>query len=173
MENEELIQCDASDAEKLSQLSIQCFMDAYAPFDNEEEVQRFMDQAYAVDQLVKELNNPDSFFYFLKKENTIAGYLKLNIGAAQTEELADEYLEIERIYLRKAFFRQGLGGFMIRFTIELAKSKGKQKIWLGVWEENSRGISFYKAMGFNVFGEHTFMVGNLPEVDLMMEIEVE
>lgn len=30
-----------------------------------------------------------------------AGYLKLNIGTSQSEEMDDHFLEIERIYVRK------------------------------------------------------------------------
>ena len=50
--------------------------------------------------------NIDSLFFFAKVGNEIAGYLKLNAGAAQTELTDHETVEIERIYVQNAY--QGL-----------------------------------------------------------------
>jgi hypothetical protein len=53
--------------------------------------------------LLKEIQNPDSYFYLFKKDGELAGYLKLNINDAQTEAKGPTMLEIERIYVRKKF----------------------------------------------------------------------
>ena len=61
-----------------------------------------------------------------------AGYLKLNIGTSQSEEMDDHFLEIERIYVRKKFKHQGIGTFLLDTAIKKAKEKQKTAIWLGV-----------------------------------------
>ncbi len=169
MNSIKIVQCHIKDLNLFREIGIRCFKEAYEPVEHPVDFQLYLDRAYEIEQLKSEFKNPESAFYFLKKGAEIAGFIKLNEGNAQTEKLDSRYLEIERIYLLKKFYRQGLGTVLIDFAIEIAKSKGKEKVWLGVWEENARAISFYKKQGFKVFGEHTFMVGNLPEIDLMME----
>lgn len=161
--------CQKDELDTLQSLSIQSFREAYEPVEDPDEFQKYIDQAYNKKVLRSELDNPESDFYFIKKNGVLAGYLKLNVGATQTEQMDDRYLEIQRIYLLKAFYGQGLGRLLIEKAEAVAKAKGKQRIWLGVWEENTKAIAFYKHLGYQIFSAHTFMVGNLEEVDHMME----
>ena len=45
-------------------------------------------------------------------------------------------------------------------------------MWLGVWKRNPDAVEFYKKMGFEIFGEHTFTVGNEEQSDWMMDIKL-
>lgn len=49
-------------------------------------------------------------------QNEIAGYLKINVGDAQTEHLRENALEVERIYLRSSFQHRGLGNVLLDFA---------------------------------------------------------
>ena len=60
-------------------------------------------ESYNEKVLLNELNNPNSFHYFYKMNDQIAGYLKLNVGNAQTEPKGEDYLEIQRIYFYKTY----------------------------------------------------------------------
>ena len=40
--------------------------------------------------------------------------------------------------------------------------------WLGVWEENSRAIAFYKKFNFEEAGEHVFSLGSDPQRDIIL-----
>ena len=172
MERIAILQGGINDLQRLQRLGIQCFREAYEPVQAPEQFQKYIDQAFDESQLRTELQNPESEFYFLKIGEEYAGFLKINTGAAQTEQMPDDHLEVERIYLLKNFYGQGLGRKLMDKAIEIARGKGKQKIWLGVWEENPKAIDFYKHLGFEVFGEHSFFVGDLEEVDLMMRLDV-
>jgi hypothetical protein len=44
----------------------------------------------------------------------VIGYLKLNSGASQTELKEDTALEIERIYVLKAYHGKAVGQLLIR-----------------------------------------------------------
>ncbi len=57
--------------------------------------------------------------------------------------------------------------------IQEALQRGCDSVWLGVWEKNSRAISFYKKMGFQEVGEHTFTLGYDPQRDIIMELRIE
>jgi len=45
-------------------------------------------------------------------------------------------------------------------------------VWLGVWDQNPRAISFYKKNGFIEFDKHVFRLGNDEQTDLMMRLEI-
>lgn len=45
--------------------------------------------------------NSDSRFFFIYLNKSLAGYMKVNTGKAQTEMSDRNGLEVERIYIRK------------------------------------------------------------------------
>ena len=94
--------------------------------------------------------------------------MKFNVDAALTEEMGADSLEVERIYIRPAFKRRGLGKYLIDKAIEIARAQGKQLIWLGVWEHNVNAIAFYEKMGFVRTGAHSFFMGEDEQTDFIM-----
>ena len=111
-------------------------------------MEKFLNKAYAEEKLRSEIENKNSNFYFLIVNNQVAGYLKVNEGDAQTERVADNALEVERIYLKQNFQHQGFGLVLIKLAEELARKKNKANMWLGVWEKNYQAQAFYKKDGF-------------------------
>lgn len=69
-----------------------------------------------------------------------AGYLKLNIDEAQSEDTGADTLEIERIYLSSRYHRNGLGKHLINHALANAAQHNKTRVWLGVWEKNKPAI---------------------------------
>ncbi len=57
-------------------------------------------------------------------------------------------------------------------AIQIAMNTDVEYVWLGVWEENPRAISFYKKNGFIEFDRHIFRLGNDEQTDLMMRLEL-
>ncbi|MEH7749282.1 GNAT family N-acetyltransferase, partial [Neobacillus drentensis] len=100
--------------------------------------------------------------------NEVAGYLKNNTNDAQTEEMGEESLEIERIYIKNQFQKHGLGKYLFNKAMEIAMERHKKKIWLGVWEKNENAIAFYKKMGFVQAGAHSFYMGDEEQIDFIM-----
>lgn len=116
--------------------------------------------------------NSNSRFFFIYLDNQLAGYLKLNIDSAQTEKIDRNGLEIERIYIRKEYKRQGLGRQLLEFAIELATKERRKLIWLGVWEENENALLFYQMFGFRKNGTHNFYIEIDKQTDLIMVKEL-
>jgi ribosomal protein S18 acetylase RimI-like enzyme len=112
----------------------------------------------------------DSEFYFAKKEDKIVGYLKLNFGDSQTESIDENGMEIERIYVLKAFHRQGIGQYMFDKAVDMARQKQLKFLWLGVWEENYKALNFYKKNGLVEFDKHNFILGNDVQTDVLMKM---
>ena len=118
--------------------------------------------------MVRRLGRKSKCSFFLLDNEEIVGYLKLNIDDAQTEDIAENAVEIERIYIRSDRKRKGYGTIFIEKAEQFAKEKNKKVIWLGVWEENLSALSFYKKKGFIQISSHSFFMGDDEQTDLIM-----
>ena len=155
--------------EELRKLSVETFSDTFTEQNNEIQMKAYLEKAFNTDQLRSELSNPESFFYFVKEEDKILGYLKLNTKTAQTDQVLDSSLEIERIYLTQEAQSKGIGKLLMDFSISEAKRRNLLCLWLGVWEKNEKAIAFYKSYGFEVFADHPFKLGDDSQKDLLMK----
>lgn len=160
--------CTLNDLRALQEISIETFTDTFEEHNAPEHLQAYLQKAYNLDQLKKELANPLSHFFFIYSGAEIAGYLKINTGGAQSENMNGEALEIERIYVRKNFHKQGLGKQLLQTAFAFTQEMRKKEIWLGVWEKNENAIGFYKKKGFVQTGSHSFYMGDDEQVDLIM-----
>jgi ribosomal protein S18 acetylase RimI-like enzyme len=131
-------------------------------------MEAYLEKAFNLEQVEKELSNTSSHFFFVYVDNEIAGYLKVNTNDAQSEEMGDESLEIERIYIKNNFQKHGIGKYLFNKAIDTAMEHNKKKIWLGVWEKNENALAFYKKMGFVQTGVHSFYMGDEEQVDFIM-----
>lgn len=165
----ELKVCNQEDVDALRHISRETFTDTFGAQNSLENLAAYLDQAYAPEQLRRELANKNSKFYFLYSDGELAGYMKLNIHDAQTEEMGADALEVERIYIRTRFKRRRLGKQLIEKAMEVARELDRKTIWLGVWEENQNAIAFYKKMGFVHVGSHSFYMGDDEQTDYIMQ----
>ncbi|WP_312694065.1 GNAT family N-acetyltransferase [Leuconostoc pseudomesenteroides] len=154
---------------ELQKISVETFYDTFADQNTEKNMQDYLAIGYKLEKLTQELENKNSFFYFVRdNEDEIMGYLKLNVNDAQSEDDFENALEIERIYIRKAFQKQGLGKILYNIALNKATQLGKDCIWLGVWEFNPNAQAFYQHLGFEFVGSHTFKMGDDSQTDLIM-----
>lgn len=167
-----LKKCTLKDLELLQHISIELFTDTFKDQNTEEDLKNYLEKAYSRTQLKQELTNSNSTFFFLLDNEEIVGYLKLNINDAQTENIAENAVEIERVYIRSNRKRKGYGTALIEKAEQYAHEKNKKTIWLGVWEENLSALSFYKKKGFNHISSHSFFMGDDEQTDLIMTKEI-
>ncbi|WP_433943775.1 GNAT family N-acetyltransferase [Paenibacillus sp. SN-8-1] len=160
--------CTLEDAHKLQEISYETFNETFKHQNSPENMNAYLQRAFNLEQLEKELSNMSSQFFFVYLNNEVAGYLKINTHHAQSEEMGDESLEIERIYIKNKFQKHGLGKYLLNKAVEIAREHNKKKIWLGVWEENKNAIAFYKKTGFVQTGAHSFYMGDEEQVDFIM-----
>ncbi|MGO2298829.1 hypothetical protein [Paucilactobacillus nenjiangensis] len=79
---------------ELQAISIETFTATFGQQNTADNLQHYLDDAYNLKTLSNELRNPDSYFYFLYVDEAIAGYLKLNVNHAQSENMGGEALEV-------------------------------------------------------------------------------
>ncbi|MET1180883.1 GNAT family N-acetyltransferase [Peribacillus simplex] len=160
--------CTLEDSRELQEISYETFNETFKHQNSAENMKAYLERAFDLKQLEKELSNSSSQFFFVYFNNQVAGYLKVNTNDAQTEQMGDESLEIERIYIREKYQKHGLGKYLLNKAMEIAMERNKKKIWLGVWEKNENAIAFYKKIGFVQTGSHSFYMGDEEQMDLIM-----
>ena len=172
MNSAEIIAVTLNDLAVLQKIGIETFYESFSSVNTEENMTQYLAEAYSLEKLTDELNNPNSSFYFAVVNDKIIGYLKINFGDSQTELKHENALEIERIYVLKEYHGKNIGLLLFEKAMELAIQKKADYVWLGVWEENPRAISFYKKNGFVEFDKHIFKLGDDEQTDIMMKLQL-
>mgnify|MGYP006175914771 FL=1 len=172
MQNISIAKAELQDIEKLQKIGRQTFFETFSESNSEENMQKYLDEGFSIEKLTTELTDTNAEFYFAVFDAEVIGYLKLNFGESQTELKDNKALEIERIYVSKEFHGKSVGQLLYDKAIEVAKQKNADYVWLGVWEENPRAISFYKKNGFVEFDKHIFKLGDDEQIDIMMKLNL-
>lgn len=172
MENITIKRITLDDLEKLQKIGRLTFKETFSESNSEENMKNYLEEGFSKEKLTKELEDKNAEFYFANLNNEVIGYLKVNFGDSQTELKDSKALEIERIYVSKEFHGKSVGQLLYDKAIEIAKQKNAEYVWLGVWEENPRAISFYRKNGFVEFDKHIFKLGNDEQTDLMMKLKL-
>ena len=169
----------AGDAELVRELARRTFTETFKGATSDEDLYKFLDEAYAVGLLRQELVAPGSEYFVaeIRGEDVAGvalqryvpvGYLKVNVGQAQTEPMGEDAFEVQRIYVLQGFKGRRIGSVLMTLAELRARAAGKRRMWLGVWEFNYPAQKFYRAKGFERIGEHTFVTGTEAQTDWLL-----
>ncbi|SMP05152.1 Acetyltransferase (GNAT) family protein [Muriicola jejuensis] len=158
--------------EVLVRISRQTFSAAFEAQNDPVDFQLYLDTALSGERLLSELKDPLSHFYFVYLRNDLVGFFKYNEGEAQTDLKDARAIELERIYVLPEYQKMGIGKGIIKEVVQKAIELGKDYIWLGVWEENLKALSFYEGLGFIKFGKHPYFIGKDKQMDWLMKLHL-
>jgi ribosomal protein S18 acetylase RimI-like enzyme len=161
----ELKRCTLDDLPLLRALAEKTFRESFAAYNTAENMENYVRDAFGVEKMKGELENPEMAFYMAVAEGQPIGYIKLNTGGAMTDPQGEQSMELERIYLLAAYQGKGAGGILLQKAVDCAVAAGKAYLWLGVWDENHRAMNFYEKHGFYRFGQHAFTLGTEIQTD--------
>ncbi len=161
-----------ADATLLRELGMSTFYDTFSPYNTAEDMALYLAQNFSPEQVLKDLEEPDSIFLLAHDGVTPAGYAKIRSSGVPAGLVAASPLEIERIYVAKPYLGKPVGKVLMEACLRHAAQHNRDVIWLGVWEENPRAIAFYKKWGFETFGAHAFLLGTDLQNDLLMQRKV-
>ena len=164
--------CTTKDIETIVFLGRKTFRDTFGAVNTEENMQMFLDSAYTVEKITTEFAEPGSVFFIAEVRSVPCGFAKIRTSHTPEELVGQGAMEIERIYAINDFIGKGIGAKLMKTCLDYAKEHGFKVVWLGVWEHNLYAIDFYKKWEFTFFSQHTFMVGNDAQTDLLMKRKV-
>lgn len=172
MEQIDIVIVHKKDIQELQKIGSATFFETYSVANTKKNMEKYLKACFSIEKLTSELNDKNSKFYFALSNQKVVGYLKLNFGSSQTEIKNTECIEIERFYVLKEFHGRKIGKMLFEKAIEIANDYNAKFIWLGVWEENTTAINFYKKNGFIVFDKHLFKLGDDEQTDILMKFQL-
>ena len=161
-----------SEAALIADMSRQTFYDSFAASNTKEDMDKFMNEQFRKEDLIKEVEINDGIFFLAYDEEQPLGYVRMRDGDRYKEFGTKTSIEIVRIYAVTTAIGKGVGRALMNKCIETAKELNRQIVWLGVWEHNQRAIDFYTKWGFVKFGTHDFVLGNDVQTDLLLMKEL-
>ena len=160
------------DAKMLAELGARTFYDTFAKDNTPENIDAYLKKSFSPEIQSNELSQPDIIFLIAEFEDMPIGYAQLMINSKDESIKSTQPLEIRRIYTSQEYLGRGVGKELMQAIISEARLRGCDCIWLGVWEKNQRAIDFYEKWGFREVGTHIFSVGDDPQTDFVMELEL-
>ena len=159
----------AHDAELLTQLSITTFCETFMADNKKENMDKYIVEEMNVPKLTEELNDNGNIFFLIACNGITVGYAKMRTTKIPDGLSSANPIELERIYVLKAYLDKKIGAALMKHCINYAANNQHDVLWLGVWEHNYRAVNFYKSRGFEFFGSHKFVLGDDVQTDMLMK----
>jgi ribosomal protein S18 acetylase RimI-like enzyme len=138
----------------IADLSRQTFYETFAKYNSKANLDKFMNEQFTKKALMDEVGAPNNIFLLAYHNSKVAGYARLREYNIHPGIGTIHALEIARLYAVSSM---------------IAKEKNKKCVWLGVWQQNHRAISFYFRWGFEIFATHDFLLGDDVQKDWLMK----
>jgi ribosomal protein S18 acetylase RimI-like enzyme len=77
-------------------------------------------------------------------------------------------VELVRFYVDAAWHGRGVSHSLMKEALDYAANAGHDVMWLGVWQQNTRAIAFYRKWSFEIVGDKRFLLGSDLQTDFVM-----
>jgi len=169
MDNLTITRAGINEAEILTNLSVTTFRDAFTAGNRQEDMDKYIAGEMNIVKLTDELSDRENIFFIARYDAIPIGYAKLRATKVPGELSGNKAIELERLYVLQAYQSKKYGDAIMNHCMEYAIAQNYDTIWLGVWEHNHGANRFYSRYGFELFGDHVFMLGNDPQRDVLMK----
>lgn len=172
----------AADAARLTRFAQSAFMDTFGPDNTPEDMAAYVGEAFSEAAQRAEIADPRVTVLIAEQQGDLAGYAMLRDGDAPAPVRAaldgdavaspTRAIEIVRLYAGQRWLGAGIGPALMQRCLDEAAARGRQVVWLGVWERNARAIAFYRRWGFADVGAQSFRLGGDLQTDRIMSRRV-
>jgi ribosomal protein S18 acetylase RimI-like enzyme len=140
----------------LADISRRTFIESHGHSASKENIDEFVNGRYNQEEVARELSDPANIYHMIYHKDQPAGFSKIIYNSPYKNIAQQNVTKLERIYLLKEFLGFKLGAELFDFNLRLSKDNDQAGMWLYVWKENHRAISFYDKAGFKIVGEGDF-----------------
>ncbi|NKL00392.1 GNAT family N-acetyltransferase [Rhizobium leguminosarum bv. viciae] len=156
-----------SDAEALSGFAARLFRDTYSSDTAASDLESYIDKNFSTERQEAEIFDPSAAVFVAMVDDLIIGYAHVVVRSADGRSAL-----LNRIYVDAEWRGSGLASRLLDVVINEFEQRGVTHLELTVFERNSRAVAFYKRVGFAVIGNTTFMVGEDPQTDVVMQLDL-
>lgn len=132
-----LRQCDC---EKIGPMLREVWLDAYHGIQTDEELLAQSHKVHTPKQIAEEIDDPNIRSMVAVSNDRIIGHAR--------SDLNDGVVDIVRLYVLREFYGRGIGKALLREVDSYFDPR--YEVWLDVFEDNKRAVSFYLSQGYEV-----------------------
>lgn len=159
------------DAETLAALAARTFVETFGHLYQDEDLQAFLADAYAVDRQRTILAHPDYAVWLLEADGAAVGHAAAGPCGLPHPDVVRGDGELKRLYLLAAHQNGGFGGRLFATALDWLQREGPRTLWIGVWSGNAGAQRFYARHGFAKVGEYEFPVGRVRDREFILRRE--
>ncbi|MDQ3495888.1 MAG: GNAT family N-acetyltransferase [Pseudomonadota bacterium] len=160
-----------ADAQALSRLAERTFTETFGHLYPAEDLQAFLDEAYAVERQHVILSHPEYAVWLLERDGEAVGHAAAGPCGLPHPGVAGGDGELKRLYLLRGHQGSGWGGRLFHIVLDWLQRDRPRTLWIGVWSGNLGAQRFYARHGFVHVGEYEFPVGRVRDRELILRRE--
>ncbi|MDR3509300.1 MAG: GNAT family N-acetyltransferase [Caulobacteraceae bacterium] len=146
------------DAERLTQLGRQTFVDKFGHLYPPEDLADFLATAHTPEKYAAWASDPAYGLWIVERGETAIAYALAGPCHLPHPDVTPDCGELCRIYVLAEAQGAGLGGRLLTLALDWLERSGRT-LWIGVWSENLGAQRLYARYGFEKAGEYEFPVG--------------
>ena len=157
----------------LARLAALTFPLACPPGSTAQDQQAFIDAVLSPQRFTEYLEDP-SRDVLVAGDGELVGYTMLVAGEPADEDVQAALhlrptIELSKCYVHPDHHGAGIANALMTASLDTARARGAQGMWLGVNQQNARAQAFYVRSGFAIVGTKHFIVGTRLEDDYVLE----
>jgi diamine N-acetyltransferase len=148
----------ASDAQSISALAIQVFLDTYASHGVRPDLANEAFCEYGEVVFKKRLAQPERVFYLAYSGDGLLGFAEIWLNSIDSPIASFGGAELVRLYVQPQAQKSGLGRLLIQATENAVKHAGLGALWLSAWVNNANALAFYSHLGYQDVGLANYVI---------------
>lgn len=162
----------AVDAAELAEFAARTFEETYSAENKPEDMRAHIEANFSPSQQAAELSNPSVTTILSRSSGKLVAYAQVRLSTPPSCVTHAAPVELHRLYVDRRAHGSGLASKLIQAVHQAAHELEGRHIWLSVWEQNARALSFYKKVDFVDVGSTIFLVGPDKQVDRVLVTDV-
>jgi GNAT superfamily N-acetyltransferase len=156
------------DAETLSRIGAETFVETFGHLYPPEDLAAFLDAAYGLEKTRRDLADPAKAAWLVEADGAVVGHALAGPCDLPHDEVTPDCGELKRLYVLKRLQGDGTGSRLLAETLAWLERDGPRRLWIGVWSENLGAQRLYGRMGFEKVGEYEFLVGETRDREFIL-----
>ncbi len=164
---------DSPDVSALAALGAASFWDAYRGTASDQDIAAHVEKYFSAEAIRHEMSLPRVTYLIAHEAGQCAGLGKIRYGDPHACVEAGSAVEVQQLYVSPHFQRRGVGGMLMDSTVEHARQRRVEGIWLREWSGSDWAVAFYEKYGFVRAGTDDFHLGSEVHLDHIMWLAVD
>ena len=161
---------EPQDAPALARLGARSFFETFGHLYDPADLALFL-QSHAVAEWEKQLADPEFAIRIGEADGQMAAFAKVGPPSLPFQPRGRS-IELRQFYVLKPWQGSGAAKELMAWVLDEARRRGAEHLYLSVFTDNHRARRFYARYGFVEEGPYTFMVGNHPDEDIVMRLDL-